>query len=144
MLFDYMDRRGDTSIMFDSIIHILIFILFFSAMFWFVNSYFNGAAYLEDFYSKEIVQAINSAKAGQEIKLDITKLANVAIKEGKPVEDIIFIDNVNNLVVASARINTGTSFEFFNDVDIVDWGVKNPSGESISTRFIFKVKEKQK
>src|SRR3989344_4259155 len=98
MLFDYMDRRGDTSIMFDSIIHILIFILFFSVMFWFVNSYFNGVAYLEDFYSKEIVQAINSAEVGQEIKLDITKLANVALKEGKPVKDIIFIDNVNNLV----------------------------------------------
>jgi len=139
-----MNKRGDTSIMMDSIIHIILFILFFSMMFWFVNSYQNGSAFWEDFYAKEISRVINNAQAGMELKIDVTPLAVTAFKNGKPINDIISIDNVNNKVSVSSRRNGGTSFGFFNDVDIVDFYVETPSGSAESTQFIFKVKERGK
>ena len=137
-----MDKRGDTSIMMDTIMHIVVFILFFLVMFWFVNSYSNGAAFWEDFYAKEIVRVINGAEPGMEFKIDVTPLAVAAFKLNKPIKDTIYIDNVNNKVVVSSRISTGTSFGFFNDVDVVDWSVEGPSGKPENTRFIFKVKER--
>ena len=139
-----MDKRGDTSIMMNSIIYIIIFILFFSLMFWFVGSYSNGSALWEDFYSKEIVRLINTAKPGEEFKIDVTPLAVVASRSGKPIKDIVSVDNVNNQIIVSTKLNSGVSFKFFNDVDIVDWFVESPSGSPDSTRFIFKVVEEQR
>ncbi len=139
-----MDKKGDTSTMMDTIIHIVIFILFFLVMFFFVTSYSNGATFWEDFYSKEIVRVVNGAEPGMEFKIDVTSLAVIAVKNGKPIKDIISVDNVNNKVVVSSRLNSGTSFGFFKDVDVVEWKTEAPSGRSENTQFIFKVKEKAK
>ena len=139
-----MERRGDTHIILDSIIHIVIFILFFSGMFCFVTSYTSNVAFWEDFYAKEIAYAIDRAEPGMEFKLDVSKLAVVAAKTGKPVKDIISIDNVQNTVSVSVRRNAGASFRFFNDVDVVDWKTEAPSGSAATTQFIFIVKERQK
>lgn len=128
----------------DTIIYLIITLFVFLGLLWFVNSYKHGSAYYEDFYSKEIANIINNAEPGMEFKIDITPLASIAIENGKPVGDIVYIDNVNNLVVVSSRLNTGTVFNFFNDVDAVDFYVESPSGSPEATRFIFKILEKQK
>lgn len=139
-----MDKKGDTTIAMDTIMHLVIFILFFAIMFWFVLSYSNGAVFVEDFYAKEIVMMINNAVPGQNLAIDVTKLASVAVKNGKLVRDTIIVDNVNNKIITSTRLNTGTSFAFFNDVDIVNWHVELLSGSSKTTQFIFEVKEGRK
>ena len=137
-----MERRGDTNLIMNNIIYLLLFILFFMVMFWFVNSYSNGSAFYEDFYSKEIVSIVNKAEPGMEFKIDVSRVAGIAFKNGKPLKDIVSVDNVNNRITVSSRLNAGTSFNFFNDVDIVEWSVEVPSGKPESTRFIFKVKDR--
>lgn len=139
-----MNKRGDTNSMMNTIIYLVIFILFFIGMFWFISSYSNRSGFFEDFYAKEIAEVINSAEQGMSFKVDITPLAIVSSKNGKPLKDIITIDNVNNRVIASSKLNTGVSFGFFNDVDVVDWRVEGPSGGAENTRFIFKIVEKQR
>ncbi len=139
-----MNIRGSVNIAMDSIVYILITALVFTGLLWFVNSYSNGGAFYEDFYAKEIANVLDNSIPGQEIKIDVTPLANVALKNGKNVKDIVNIDNVDNKVIVSSRLNTGTSFSFFNDVDVVDFYVENPSGEPDKTRFIFKIVRKQR
>jgi uncharacterized membrane protein len=139
-----MNRRGDTTILMDTIKHLVIFIIFFSIMLWFILSYSNGSAFLEDFYAKELSLMINSAKTGQKFSVDVTKLASVAVKNGKPVRDMISIDNVNNKVTVSTRLNSGTSFVFFKDVDVVYRPVELPSGSSETSQFIFELKERRR
>ncbi len=137
-----MGRRA--SIVMDNIIHIIIFCLFFAIMFWGIGSYSNGSAMLEDIYAKEIARVINTAEPGMSFKMDISKIESVAYKNGKNFADIVDIDNVNNEVIVSSRLTTGTAYKFFNDVDIVNFRVEAVSGNSQDTRFIFEVKERQK
>jgi len=137
-----MERRGDTNLIMTNIIYLLLFIFFFMVMFWFVNSYSDRSAFYEDFYSKEIVSIINKAEPGMEIKIDVSRVAVIAFKKTKPIEDIIYVDNVNNQIIVSSRLNAGTSFGFFNDVDIVEWKTEGPSGRPENTQFMFKVKER--
>lgn len=139
-----MDRRGDTDLMMDNLIYLFIFILFFLTMFYFVNSYSNGGAFYEDFYAKEISRIINSAQPGMELKIDVTPLVVVASKNKKPLNEIILIDNVNNKVIVSSKLNSGTSFSFFNDVDVIYSPLEVISGGVENTRFIFKIVEKQR
>ena len=77
-----------------------------------------------------------------EIKIDVSRVAVIAFKKTKPIEDIIYVDNVNNQIIVSSRLNAGTSFGFFNDVDIVEWKTEGPSGRPENTQFMFKVKER--
>ena len=142
-----MNRRGTDNTLTESIIYLLLFILFFLLMFYFVNANNNGAFFWEDFYVKELAFLIDRAEPGMEFAIDVSELSRVAIKKGKNLRDLILIDNVNNRVTVSVRQGAGTSFNFFNDVDIIiedGAGLVLPSGGATTTQFIFKVKEKQR
>ncbi|MEK6847180.1 MAG: hypothetical protein AABY16_03375 [Nanoarchaeota archaeon] len=142
-----MNRRGTDNTLTESIIYLLIFILFFLLMFYFVSANNNGAFYWEDFYAKELALVIDRAEPGMEFAIDVSELSRVAIKKGKNLRDLILIDNINNKVTVSVRPGAGTSFLFFNDVDIVieqGDGIVLPSGGATTTQFKFKVKERQR
>ncbi|MBM3206700.1 MAG: hypothetical protein FJZ43_03720 [Candidatus Staskawiczbacteria bacterium] len=137
-----MDKRAN--IVMDNLIHIVIFAMFFGIMFWGIGSYSDGSALIEDIYAKEIVRLINAAEPGMSFKLDVSKLAVVANKNGKKFEETIYVDNVNNELRVSSRLGSGTIYKFFNDVDIVNFRVESVSGNSIATRFLFEVVERQR
>lgn len=139
-----MNRRGASNLAMDTIIPLIVVTAVFAVMIWFVNSYSHGSAFYEDFYAKEIANVINNAEPGMEFKIDITPLASLAVKSGKPIRDLVYIDNVNNKVIVSTRLNTGTSFNFFNNVDVLYLPPEGPSGGVETTRFIFKIVEKQR
>lgn len=137
-----MNKKAN--IVMDNIIHIIIFAMFFAIMFWGISSYSDGSALLEDIYAKEIARVINTAEPGMSFKIDISKIAAVAYGNGKKFEDLVTIDNVNNEVKVSSRLSSGTTYRFFNDVDIVNFRVEAASGNSQDTRFVFEVVEKQR
>ena len=145
-----MDRRGEGdqgNTLWESIIYLLIFILFFSFMFYYSTAYQDGAAFWEDFYAKELALLIDRAEPGMEFAIDVSELSRVAIKKGKNPRDIVLIDNVNDKITVSVRQGAGASFHFFNDVDIViepGAGIVLPSGGATTTQFKFKVKERQR
>lgn len=128
----------------DTLIHLVIFALFFSIMFWGIGSYSDRSALLEDLYAKELANLINRAEPGMEYKIDISKLATVAFKNNKKFSDIIYIDNLNNEVIVSSRLATGTAYKFFNDVDVIIRGIEPVSGNNQGTLFVFEVVEKQR
>ncbi|MCH7567873.1 MAG: hypothetical protein IIA87_00455 [Nanoarchaeota archaeon] len=144
-----MNKRGESAgdnILFNNLIYMILFILFFLGMFYYVLGFQNGAALLEDFYAKEISRMINAAELGTEteVSLDVTKATEIAFKKGVRRSDIFNFDNVNNKVIVSLRLNGGTSFNFFNDVDVVDWDIKLVSGGIETNRLYFKIVEKQR
>ncbi len=141
--FVFMNKRAE-GILYDNIIYAFLFILFFMLMFYFITGYQDGATFWEDFYAKEISLMINRAEPGMEIAVDVSNLAVIAIKNGKSYREIISIDNVNNRVSVSVRNGAGTSYGFFKDFDIVEPRVEIPSGGATTTRFIFKIKERQR
>lgn len=132
------------NIVMDNLIHIIIFALFFSIMFWGISSYSDGSALMEDIYAKEIASIINTAEPGMNYKIDISKVAAIAFKNGKNYRDIVDIDNVNNEVIVSSRLTSGTAYKFFNDVDIINFNVEPASGNTQATRLVFEVIEKQR
>lgn len=130
--------------MIDSVMYIILALVFFGVMFVFVAGYQDGASFWEDFYAKEISHLINKAEPGTEIDLDVTKISNIAAGNGKDVTKIITINNVENIVTVSLRNSKGTSFKFFNDVDIVDWKIEYHTRGAEMNSLIFKVKESGK
>ena len=60
----------------DSVIYLILVMLFVAGLIIFVSSQRNGAALWSDIYAKEIAKVINLAEPGDEIHLNIHKATN--------------------------------------------------------------------
>ncbi len=120
------------------LIYLIIVVVFFAGMLAWVTMFQDGAATKEDFYAKQLAKLINSADPYEEttITLDVSEAVKLANSNKKKRSDIFTFDNVNNLVTVSLRQGQGTSYPFFNDVDIIvdeDIIKLEPVGEGIET-----------
>ncbi|MDP4039379.1 MAG: hypothetical protein Q8P57_02260 [Candidatus Pacearchaeota archaeon] len=138
-----INKRG-FDITLETTMYLMLFTIFFVSMFWYITGYQDGAVFWEDVYAKEIANLINRAEPGQEVKIDVSILTGIAKKKGQNLKEVVSIDNVNNRVVVSVRPGRGTSFGFFNDLDIVNFRTELISGKVDANRFIFEVVEKQR
>lgn len=126
----------------NNILYLIFFLLFFVMMLYFVLRFQNGVALWEEFYASEIARVINSAEPGSEVYLDVTFATGLAFKSGtRDFNRIFSFDNVNNKVIVRLKPNSGTSYEFFSDVDVADWRVEEVSGDIDTNRLIFYVEE---
>ncbi len=135
------------NILMENMIYLLIFILFFMLMFYFVSANNNRASFWEDFYAKEIALLIDNSEPGTSFSVDVSELSRVAIKNKIDVGRLISVNNLKNTIIVSTRHGEGTSFGFFNDVDVVfgqEEGIGFSSDEKVTTQFKFTLKEKQK
>jgi hypothetical protein len=139
-----INKRGTGEILTNNLIYIILFLVFFMLMFYFVVGFQDGSSVWEEFYAKEIVKIVNEAEPGTEIYLDVTALTKIAFKHGKSRNEIITFNNLQNLVIVSLTSKRGTSFNFFNDVDIVEPSIKLISGGKETNRLYFKVMERQR
>lgn len=139
-----MNKKGDLSdsVMMNYAMHLILLVIFTIIMFYFVIGYQEGAFGLEDIYAKEIVRIIDSAEPGSQVFIDVTEITAIAFKSGKSPSEIFAFDNVNNRVTVNLK-SGGTSFRYFNEVDIVDVDLELPSpGAGTETnRLTFRVVE---
>ena len=145
-----MNKKGGgslgDSVAVNYIVYLILLVVVFFGMFYYITGFQDGAFALEDIYAKEIVSVINSAGPGEEVYLDVTKPTGVAFDNKKNPSDIFIFDNANNKITVSLRKGTGTSFSYFNNVDVVDYRLETPSvGAGANTnRIYFKIAEKAK
>jgi hypothetical protein len=138
-----MNRRGESEfggdILLNNVIFIILFLVFFGLMFYYVLGYQDGAVLWEDIYAKEIARVVNVAEPGSEVCLDVTKSTEIALGRGQSYSNIFNFDNVENRVVVSLRPSGGTSFPFFNNVDLINKDLKLLSGGATTNRLCFEV-----
>lgn len=144
-----MNKKAEIGdVLIDNVIHLIFLALFFIGMVWFVASYQNGAAIWEDYYAKEIVKVINFAEPRDEVWLDVHNATEIAKKNKlASFSEIFQLDNVKNEVCVKLNKGKKTCYSYFNDVDVVNFGLKlaegkNDEGKSVNLLY-FKVIEVQ-
>lgn len=116
-----MERKGVIGDLPDTVITIILIVLFAAFLFVFVGQQKNGAGVWEDVYAKEIAQIINLAEPGDEISIDIHYATEIAKKNRyRALESIVKFDNENREVVVKLRDKGETRFSYFNDVEIIN------------------------
>jgi hypothetical protein len=130
-----MNKRGTEGVLMSNVIYLILFLIAIIPVGVFAYGQKDGAANWEDIYAKEIARVIN------EVVLDVTIAAGIAFDRGIEINEIFNFDNVDNRVSVSLRSNAGTSFGFFNDVDVVEWKVENTGTH---TELSFMIVEVQK
>lgn len=131
------NKRGDSNnILIENVIFFVIVTVFFVVLFLFVTRAGSQSTVVEQIYAKQIALAIDKAKPGTGVSLDISELQKHAEKNNY-YDEIINIDNENNEVSVRVVKGKGYEFEFFNDNEIV-WKINK---EKLGTKLFFEVKK---
>lgn len=121
-----MSRRG-VNLLMNQILFIILIVAFAAIMITFIVRFGTRASIQEQIYAKQIALAIEKARAGTSVTMDISELYSF-IKENRFEGRIVNIDNENKKVIIHLASGTGYSFSFFND-NPVAWNIDQKKGE---------------
>jgi len=79
----------------------------------------NGAAIWEDYYAKDVVSVIDSAKPGDVIILDVQKATEIAKKNKiTSFEEIFQFDNMKGELCVKLSRGRASCYSYFNNVNV--------------------------
>lgn len=108
-----MNKRGTFVI--EDVILVILVIVFVTIIMVFVSKQSSNVYIKEEMAAKEIALAIDSARAGTEVKIHFEEYLD-KMEEG--IVNPIKIDNDKNEVVVQLSEKTGYRYGFFNDVSV--------------------------
>jgi len=119
----YLKDKKATDLLNNTIVFLLLNVVFFGIMFGFVARAGSGATVTEQIYAKQIALIIDQAKPGTDININIEEVYELADKNKFSRQNVIKIDNENNKVHVQIAEGRGYSYNFFSSADIV-WELK--------------------
>lgn len=108
--------KKKANILTENIIFLVLNIVFLMILVIFLFSKTGSAAILEEKYAKKIALAVDSAKPGMIIHIDMKDAINEARKQDKNINNIVVIED--NIVLVKLREKGGYEYSFFNDVEV--------------------------
>lgn len=112
----------------ETIIFILLNIVFFAGILLFIWIKSSGAVIYEEVYAKQIALFIDEAKPGTEIILPVSELAEQA-RKNKFSGEIININPETSEVTVKVHEGSSYSYAYFSE-NVVAWGYK-PEEENL-------------
>ena len=142
---NFNKRGGIADISLDSVVYLLLLVIFFAGMLTILSQQKNGAAIWEDYYAKEIAKVIDFSIVGDSVCFDVHKATEIAKKNSvKSFSEIFTIDNVENDACVKLSAGRKTCFNYFNDVDVVNINLKFGLGENEKNRLCFDIARARK
>ena len=109
----FKNKKADT-IVFETVIFILLNLIFFVVMLVFARSSGSLASVYEETYAKQIALLIDNAKPEMSILVPMDNLIKIAEKEGKSAEEIVILDGEENIVIVSLKKKGGFKYQYFS------------------------------
>jgi uncharacterized protein (UPF0333 family) len=119
----FSNKKGDESL-FQNLIPIILVIVFIIGAMYGINRFGSQATIYEQVYAKQIALAIDKAKPGTNITIDITKLYQVAEKNRFPYNSMMQINNKEKYVWVRVIAGKGYKYYFYNNAQII-WSFTN-------------------
>lgn len=113
-----MEKKG-SSLLMENIMYLIILIFFVSLIMGFLWTRSNSAALWEDFYAKELARVLNSAEAGDSLRLDVHKGTAIAKRNGIDVQEVnnMFLFNAKDKeICVTLSKGGGRCYPYFNNV----------------------------
>lgn len=109
------NKKGE-SILKESVMFLILNLIYFSILISFLISQGNGVIVLEQAYAKNIAILIDASKPVMEMTLDMSEAFDLAEKNGLNPKEIVKINE--NTVAVKLSKDSGYSYSFFNNVEV--------------------------
>jgi len=130
-----INKRGSSKLVLMQIVFIVLIVIFSVGMIAYVVRAGNQSSVKEEIYSKQIALAIDKAKPGTEIDINLTDLNSIA-QRNKYNLQIVNIDNKMRTVIVHLAPGNGYSYRFFSGSDI-SWNLNSNEGGKPDKLMIF-------
>ena len=104
----------------DSVIYLILVMLFVAGLIIFVSSQRNGAALWSDIYAKEIAKVINLAEPGDEIHLNIHKATSIALRNDVNSGEVFEFNNEKSEICIRLNLGRKSCYGYFNNVNVIE------------------------
>ena len=108
-------KNKRANILTENIVFIILNLVFISILIIFLFARTGDAAVIEEKYAKEIALALDSARPGMSILINMDDAVKIAEKNNLPLENIVTIQG--NIVTVKLRENGEYSYSFFNNIN---------------------------
>ncbi|NMB67033.1 hypothetical protein GYA25_03165 [Candidatus Woesearchaeota archaeon] len=130
------NKKGEANDLFlNNFVDIILDFIFFGVLILFLLNQYYKISFLELNYAKNIALLMDNAKPGMTITFDLSDAVKTAKSNGVDINDMIKIQD-NKVLVTLAR-NKGSSYSFFNNVNIISYYPLYKEG--YTGEFIFKI-----
>lgn len=136
-----MNNKANINLSLNTIVYLVILVVFVAVFWVFVSMQKDGAARWEDYYVKEIVKVVNSAEIGDEIVLDVHDATVIAKSKGVEFGNIFGFSDERREVCVKLAVGRQTCFPYFNDVVIVEPRIEYGKGEPAVNTLHFRIEE---
>jgi hypothetical protein len=112
---------ADESPIYETIIFLILNLVFISIMLIFVWSSGQGAFIYESMYAKKLVLFVDYSKPGMSVFFNVTEIVKIAEEKGlkgQDLEEIFKVDNENNEIIVDISGKGGHKYKFFSDYDV--------------------------
>lgn len=137
-----LGKKGN--ILVGNVVFIVLNVVFLVIVLLFLFSRMSSSAGMEEKYAKQIALMIDAAKPGMEIHNKMSDAFSKAENNGLPLDQVVSV--ADNIVTVKVREGAGTSYSFFNDVNvnaIYSPAMVDGSGRIVSpNKYVFVVTEK--
>lgn len=110
-----LSKRGDSTLA-ETVIFIILNLIFFIALLIFVYRSGTGALVYEQAYAKEIALFLDNAKPDTDLSINIQDGMKIAEKAGQKIENSVRIQD--NKVIVSLTGKGGYSYQYFSDYSV--------------------------
>jgi len=111
-------RNKKAKIPLETIIFLVLNLVFFIVMLLFAYSSGDREFVYEQTLAKEIALIIDNAKPGMIVSLDMTKYNEIAEKNKKPVNNTVKLNKEENRVEVNLKQKGGYSYQYFSDYNV--------------------------
>jgi hypothetical protein len=130
-----INKLGNSKLVLSQIVYIILIVVFSVVMIAYVVRSGNQSSVKEEIYAKQIALAIDKARVGTEIDIDISDLYKFA-ESNKYKGQIINIDNQKNLIQIYLAPGAGHSYRFFSNSDVL-WNINLDEEDKPETLLIY-------
>ena len=112
-----MNKKGD-EIVLETIIFVVLNLLFFAVMLVFVYSSGSITFVYEQTYAKQIALFIDNAEPEMSMLIDLSEIIEIAEKNKQPLEKIVQLNKNENKVEIRLKKKGGYSYQYYSDYNI--------------------------
>lgn len=136
-----MNNKANADVAMNTIVYLVLLMLFLFGIWAFINNQKEGAGIWEDYYTKEIVKLINSAKVGEEVVLDVHRATEIAKGNGVEFGNIFSFSHENKEACVKIGLGMKSCFQYFNNVIIVEPRIEYGLEDKPINKLLFKIGE---
>lgn len=139
-----MKRVKKAGFLTENVIFLVLNLIVVTILLLFIYSRTGGVMLYEEAYAKNIALLIDSAKPGTEFYLNMEGAFEEAEDNSWDTKETVEINNEKNMVTVKLSEDSGYSYSFFNDVNVVSNFDAKKSSLGGQKGFIFAITEKTK